>query len=326
MASDRHNPCLFLLPKSATPSNEHGEELGLECTQIDLITHTKTQITFFLNPFRGVNELFLDGHACVPHGALVLIVGGYSASGSGGIHILNTATRQWTAGPNMLFPRGSFAWGVIGNRLYIAGGIGRSGNIQETEVYDFETGELWAVAALPVSMAVDVFFVFSNKLCVRGWVRERGGRSAEWKSRCLRYCPDRNAWHNDPWMQKVVKRVPRMTRFKFAVTSDEELYRAELKTDNLSWKKPWTVVVHKLDRENFEWKQFFNIIDSEVPNHCECPATEREVRFFACRDKLLALMHHTDPDEGEVTPLVDNITEVSFLCPFKWASAAILYA
>ena len=32
--------------------------------------------------------------------------------------------------------------------------------MKETEVYDFETGELWAVAALPASMAVDVFFSF----------------------------------------------------------------------------------------------------------------------------------------------------------------------
>ena len=67
------------------------------------------------------------------------------------------------------------------------------------------------------------------------------------------------------------------------------------------------------------------ITDSEVRGHCRCPAAEREVRFFACRDKVVALMHHNDPDEGEVTPLIDEITEVSFLCPFKWASAVILY-
>lgn len=326
MASNRNKPRLWVMPQS-TARNEQGGILGLECLQIDLITGTKTLITFSPNTSRAVNELFVDGHACVSHGPLVLIVGGYSTSAIGGIHIFNTVTGQWTPGPNLLFPRGSFAWGVIGNCLYIAGGIGPSGTVKETEVYDLETGELWAVATLPVCLAVDVFFVFSGKLRVRGWLRGHGRGSEEWTSKCVCYCPDINAWQNDSWLQKVLKRVPRMTRSKFAVTSDNELYRAELKEEAFNRNPgPRCVFIYKLDKGNFLWEKIFLTIDSEVRDHCKCPVAEREVRFFACKDKVLVLMHHDDPDEGEVTPLAHDITEVSFLCPFQWASAAILYA
>ena len=63
------------------------------------------------------------------------------------------------------------------------------------------------------------FLLFSDKLRVRGWASEGGGCSAGWKSNCLCYCRDKNVWQKDSWMQKVVKSVPRMTRFKFAVDS-----------------------------------------------------------------------------------------------------------
>ena len=63
-------------------------------------------------------EIFVDGDACVSYGPLVLIVGGYSASGRDEILIFNTTIGEWTHDPNMLFSKGSFAWGVIRNQLY----------------------------------------------------------------------------------------------------------------------------------------------------------------------------------------------------------------
>lgn len=127
--------------------------LLLECMQIDLITATKTLITFSPNTSPGVNKLFMDGHAYVSHGPLILIIDSYSTSYStiSGIHIFNTATRQWTLNPNILFPWGSFTWGIIGNHLYIVDGIDLVGTMKATKVYDLETRNTRWVIKKPLS-------------------------------------------------------------------------------------------------------------------------------------------------------------------------------
>ncbi|GLJ48383.1 hypothetical protein SUGI_1021430 [Cryptomeria japonica] len=312
------NPSLFLLPNSSiSPSN-------LECMQIDLISGQKTKIVF-TNP--SVNEnIFLKEHACVSHGSLVLILGGRSpANGvaTDSVHIFNTETKEWLRGPNMMVKRSRFAWGVIGNRLYIAGGFGgsASGYLKETDVYDFETKELWAVSEMPVSMVIDIFFVYLGKLFVRGWVRDGGAKDP---LKYFSYCPVKNAWQKDSWLRKALKKFPPMTLNKFAVTKDNEIYMVEQSPDvpRVTKRKPSFLIVSNLDKHSLKWKRVYGMLDSEVPRHCKC-AVDKEVRFLVLGKGVIVLMHDAYPDEGEITPLIPEITEVSVLCPSTWAAAIV---
>jgi len=127
------NPSLFLLPISNgdTPNR-------LECTEIDLVSRKKSKATFVNESVR--ETIFLDGHACISYSTLVIVLGGFDLRGaSNSVHILDTLTKKWTLGANMLARRGEFAWGLIGNRLYVAGGSGSSGSVAAAEVYDFRT-------------------------------------------------------------------------------------------------------------------------------------------------------------------------------------------
>ena len=57
------------------------------------------------------------------------------------------------------------------------------------------------------------------------------------------------------------QRVPRMTRFKFAVTADNELYMAELKKGGgiyIGNNEPWSVFVYKFDKANLVWEKWYN--------------------------------------------------------------------
>jgi hypothetical protein len=120
--------------------------------------------------------------------------------GSNSVHIFDTLTKKWTLGANMLSRRGEFAWGFIGNRLYVAGGYGGAdvGIIAAAEVYDFGTNEWREVSSMPAAMVIDVFFAVSGKLFVGGWM-------PPWYTvEAYSYCPLTNVWEQDDGMLRVL--------------------------------------------------------------------------------------------------------------------------
>jgi hypothetical protein len=172
--------------------------------------------------------IFLEGHACISHAALVIVLGGFSPEhapsdmmpsyrASKSVHIFDTLTRRWILGADMLAGRGGFAWGLIGNRLYVAGGFGGTdvGNFTAAEVYDFETNEWREVSSMPVSMTIDVFFVVSGKLFVSGWLWQQNAQEA------YSYCPLTNVWEEENWMLRVLEPIQRFTSNTFATSGDE---------------------------------------------------------------------------------------------------------
>jgi hypothetical protein len=121
--------------------------------------------------------------------------------------------RQYARAP------GEFAWGLIGNRLYVAGGSGSSGFvagiIAAAEVYDFGTKDWREVSSMPVAMLIDAFFVFSGKLFVRGRMPQRNAVEA------YSYCPLTNLWEQDDWMLRVLGSARPRPFYNSAFVRDE---------------------------------------------------------------------------------------------------------
>lgn len=344
------NPSLFLLAISYD-----GPPNRVECTEIDLLSHKKSKTTFTNDSVREM--IFLEGHACISHGALVIVLGGFRHHGaldaepsyraSKSVHIFNTITKKWTLGAEMLDPRGEFAWGFIGNHLYVAGGFGGDnvGNLVAAEVYDFEANEWRVVSSMPVSMTIDVFFVVSGKLFVRGWLRERNAVEA------YSYCPLTNVWEEDNWLLRVLEPVPRLTSNKFAVPGDEKgIYMVEMSEPFAVWgsmTERLYLSISRLDNETLEWVRVYQILDKAQSDFCECPdILTRQVPFHGLKDGVVVLCHHhtdsfsysysysysdsesesesdNDQREVEVSSVYDSIVKVSVPCPSEWSCAVV---
>jgi N-acetylneuraminic acid mutarotase len=82
--------------------------------------------------------------AAVGHRGALYVVGGYTArSGlgreTGALWRLDPGADRWTALPDAPTARGALAAGVIGDRLYVVGGVARGRALRRLEIYDFRT-------------------------------------------------------------------------------------------------------------------------------------------------------------------------------------------
>eukprot|EP01018_Ginkgo_biloba_P036267 Gb_30737 [translate_table: standard] len=333
-ASQTTNASLLLLPISydLPPSK-------LDSMEIDLATHKKSETTFTNSSVTKL--IFLEGHACISYKSLVTVLGGFTPQkqASRSLHIFNTVTKQWLLGPHMHVGRGEFAWGLFGNRLYVAGGFGGKnvGCVRDVEYYDFDANEWKTVARMPVAVPVDAFFVLAGKMFVRGWIREGN------LSRAFSYSPVSNVWEEEDWMLRSLRSVRPMTLNKFAVTGEKNnppgdknnLYMVEMEEIRVmvdDETEPVNLCISKLDFKTLEWVRFCSIVDMPTPYNCECPFGDRQVRFYGLKDRVLIVCHshcddHSDSDDSEEAELVScvcpEVTKVSVRCPSMWSCAVI---
>jgi N-acetylneuraminic acid mutarotase len=142
----------------------------------------------------------LNHPAATAHGGFVYVVGGYTADGAlaaetGAFLRYDPARDRWARMPPMPTPRAALAVGVIGDRLYAAGGATGAGAVlKRLEVFDFATrrwrrGADMAVPREHVAGAVSqgAFYVL-------------GGRPGDLKV-TERYVPARRAWERLPDMR-----------------------------------------------------------------------------------------------------------------------------
>jgi hypothetical protein len=73
---------------------------------------------------------------------------------------------------------------------------------------------------MSVAMLIDVFFVVSGKMFVRGWMPQRNAVEA------YSYCPLTNQWEEEDWMLRVLGSALPLN--KFAIMCDEnDMYMVE---------------------------------------------------------------------------------------------------
>jgi N-acetylneuraminic acid mutarotase len=125
----------------------------------------------------------------------------YVAGGSGDLLFGADARREvfeyepqadrWTELPGMLTPRLATGAGVIGDRLYVAGGMTENGRLSAAlEAFDFETREWERLASLPTAREHVAAAVLDGRLYVMG------GRTLETDSLDVveRYDPAADRW------------------------------------------------------------------------------------------------------------------------------------
>jgi hypothetical protein len=148
--------------------------------------------------------LGLNHAAAVAYRGDLYVVGGYAAEGglageTGALLRYEPASDRWSQLRSMPTPRGAVAAGVIGDRLYVAGGARGGRALRRLEIYDFRTGR-WgrgpsmatAREHLAGAVAGSAFYALAGRAAGRGnfTVAER-------------YLPARDRWERLPDLRKA---------------------------------------------------------------------------------------------------------------------------
>lgn len=134
----------------------------------------------------------LGAYRCVAVGFEVFLVGGDFDT-----HIHNPVLNTWRDGARMLVPRREFACGVIGGRIYVAGGIAIDDNrrLFSAEAYDVHADTWRFVADMPELRAGCKGEVVNGRLYVVGdqstFAPNRTGAPS-----MLVYDPQKDRWHH----------------------------------------------------------------------------------------------------------------------------------
>jgi hypothetical protein len=146
----------------------------------------------------------LNHAAAVAYRGDLYVVGGYAAEGgltqeTGALLRYEPGADRWSQLPAMPTRRGAVAAGVVGDRLYVAGGARGGAALRRLEVYDFGTrrwrrGPSMAVARehLAGAVAGGAFYALAGRAAGRGnfTVVER-------------FLPPRNRWERLPSLRKA---------------------------------------------------------------------------------------------------------------------------
>eukprot|EP00252_Welwitschia_mirabilis_P015913 TRINITY_DN35302_c0_g1_i1.p1 TRINITY_DN35302_c0_g1~~TRINITY_DN35302_c0_g1_i1.p1 ORF type:complete len:379 (+),score=-23.25 TRINITY_DN35302_c0_g1_i1:140-1276(+) len=312
---------LLLLADAGT----HGH---INCLEIDLATGKRCRST---SPNANSSaEILTEGHACVSIGSAVLVLGGYGApperEPSKLLHILDTKRRRWTRGAEMITGRGDFAWGIIAGQLFVASGFAGAavGNTACAELYDFEMNEWRPVAPMPVAVAVDVFFVLSGGLFVRGWLPGNDELVA------FSYWPEGDCWRDEPWMLCMLSNADPLTTTGFAVTSEDEIvFSAEILDCSVAWvsepaEGPTFVIVKRYEANRDAWVRVCRIPESSSRCPCACASEDRDVSVHGLK-RSVAVLCHGSPHrpEGELSYIGGGVLKVSVTCPTDWSSVLV---
>lgn len=142
----------------------------------------------------------VDHALVVPHAGSLYVVGGYRDSEPVRQVLRYSPARGWTELPPLPAPRGAMSGGVIGDRLYAAGGAPstfprfRAPPYAAIEVYDFSTGRWSPGPAMPTPRHHSSAAVLGGALYVAG-----GRTPTDFSSNAFeRFDPSRNRWDRLP--------------------------------------------------------------------------------------------------------------------------------
>jgi N-acetylneuraminic acid mutarotase len=138
----------------------------------------------------------LNHHTMVVHDGNIYVVGGsgdllFGADPRREMFAYEPEADRWAELPGMLTPRLAAGGGVIGDRLYVAGGMTENGRLSAAlEAFDFRTREWERLASMPTPREHVAAAVLDGRLYVMG------GRTLETDSLDVveRYDPATNAW------------------------------------------------------------------------------------------------------------------------------------
>eukprot|EP01018_Ginkgo_biloba_P037162 Gb_07972 [translate_table: standard] len=117
----------------------------------------------------------------------IIICGGWRDRPLDSVTIFDPRHNRWTPGPPMLSPRAHFVSGVIGDRLYVAGGgNGQQPRSQAAEYYDSLRNKWYPIPSLDVGISFCLGLSMTGKL----FVQARGGVPTETQV----FLPDFNLW------------------------------------------------------------------------------------------------------------------------------------
>jgi hypothetical protein len=138
---------------------------------------------------------------------------------------------------------------------------------------------------MSVAMLIDVFFVVSGKMFVRGWMPQRNAVEA------YSYCPLTNLWEEEDWMLRVLGSALPLN--KFAIVCDEnDMYMVELLEAFPVWDSQtmrFYLSINKLNNETLEWVRVCQILDKAESDFCKCSDIDIEVCFDALKDGVVVL-------------------------------------
>lgn len=109
----------------------------------DIATETWTSSGLATRPFPG------NHHAAEVFDGKLYLFGGLGGSSAGKVQIYDPATNQWTEGAPMPFAAGSSSSAVIGNQVYVAGGIVGTSTTTQAARYTPATDTWQSVAPMP---------------------------------------------------------------------------------------------------------------------------------------------------------------------------------
>lgn len=182
----------------------------------------------------------------VEHQGDLFVVGGhgnllFGAEPQAGLFRYDVGERRWESLPPMPTARGAVAVGVVGDRLYVAGGMRSGRPVRTVEAYDFRRRSWSTVADLPVSREHIAGAVAGGRLYVIG------GRDATDDSldRVDRYDPRRDRWEE-------VAPLPQPSGGLEAVTVDGAILAMGGGDDRERWV---TGKVQRLDLDTLTWSQ-----------------------------------------------------------------------
>ncbi|KAJ7227747.1 hypothetical protein O6H91_21G002000 [Diphasiastrum complanatum] len=177
--------------------------------------------------------------------------------------IYDTVSNKWRDGATMLTRRSHFAMGVIGNRLYVAGGCNRSGTLASVEAYDLKKNEWATVASMPFGLeSIQDEVVFQGKLYVFGHP------FANKHCVVFVYDPIKDIWEQDVQMG-------------MSMVHDGEL----VATDNCIYSVSTSDCFRKYDRDDGKW----HLVGVETRPRTKVAFNRHAQRAFGLGNELFLL-------------------------------------
>jgi hypothetical protein len=144
----------------------------------------------------------IDHPVVTSHDGEVILASGYidGAVSTPRMWAYSPQTKEWRELPEMRTSRGAAAGAVVGDKLYIAGGVNQFGNEYQPysflEIYDFNSGEWHSGPDMPTARHHFGVAVVDGKLYFAGGRRPRDESLTAFEM----FDPGQNRWHRLPPM------------------------------------------------------------------------------------------------------------------------------
>uniref|UniRef100_A0A0D6RAW1 F-box domain-containing protein n=1 Tax=Araucaria cunninghamii TaxID=56994 RepID=A0A0D6RAW1_ARACU len=224
------------------------------------------------------------GQECRAVGGKIVVCGGWRDFPLDDVTVFDPALNRWFSGPPMLSPRAHFVSGVIGGRLYVAGGgDGKQPRSQRAECFDPALNRWFPIPSLDIAISFCLGVAMAGKL----FVQARGGEPRGTQV----FLPDFGLW------SLFNSQMLSWPHRPHAVLGDDKLYRADVnggKHELMAYdaeKDQWTSLglivngprrrIHELvavDNRLWAVADDFSVglIRLDVPTNCPTP------RFVNC--------------------------------------------